>query len=637
MSILLRALLITPVILLGACGGQDESGSAPPPSTDNGATDQSAIVLEVVGDTHVAAGDSIGLVVLASDRSTLRDVNWTFSDNIKPLAPHTQAVGFDAHAPGTISYRVTATTSNGETLSASGTLEIANTAASAVNARLTHQAVELGNVSLRTDLDQGLKPQKIEWQQTQGPDVELTTRRGAALSSDVFFQAPSVENDTLLAFTVHVTLEDTTTLTDNVWVVVNDTAIADDGYFPSSGIYPTTQMRAYRPQSPWSDALQACIYTPTLSQSCLFNRLPLLGQQTTAPTIADVMDRTLVSHEWMGDAFKAFLTHSEAGPDMLKLLRATTAIVISYDIRPSFYWSATGAIYLDADNVWLTPEQRDTINTQPDYRTEFDDDLSYQTSWRYVKAGDYYYPQPGLPRSERKSRTPKQREAALTWLLYHELAHANDVFPLSVWSTLALSDSPLRYANTHSKISDTLAEQYPLNSEILLGLARVSYGGAQSTLVQRNYTAEDVATEFEQDDAVSMYAYYTPREDFATLFERFMMQHRLNVDADVGIFSGQAGTAENLLLTWGQRNRINEQNLQPRAAFVVSSVLPNINAGQAQAAMPSPLMLPAGENWFDTLSIGINSPNAALKPKKMLRVTRSPVFERHLPLPAIHH
>ena len=33
------------------------------------------------------------------------------------------------------------------------------------------------------------------------------------------------------------------------------------------------------------------------------------------------------------------------------------------------------------------------------------------------------------------------------------------------------------------------------------------------------------------------YSYFTEREDLATLFERFMMLHRLDAEADVGVFT----------------------------------------------------------------------------------------------------
>ena len=91
------------------------------------------------------------------------------------------------------------------------------------------------------------------------------------------------------------------------------------------------------------------------------------------PDIEDILNRTLVSHQWM-KRFEQYLRDSVVGQDMLNLLRGVTAVVISAEVRPSFYWAVTGAIYLDADN-WLTPVERDTLNEAPDYRAGFGAEL----------------------------------------------------------------------------------------------------------------------------------------------------------------------------------------------------------------------------------------------------------------------
>ena len=143
------------------------------------------------------------------------------------------------------------------------------------------------------------------------------------------------------------------------------------------------------------------------------------------------MDRVVVSHQWMGDRFKDFLTNNDSNNDIKNLLRATTAIIISYDVRPSFYWAATGAIYLDAENFWLTPQERDTINEAPDYRADFGNDLQFVMPWRYVK--DNAYASESYSKSERVNRTAEDALFRLTSLMYHELAHANDFFPSYEW------------------------------------------------------------------------------------------------------------------------------------------------------------------------------------------------------------
>ena len=97
------------------------------------------------------------------------------------------------------------------------------------------------------------------------------------------------------------------------------------------------------------------------------------------------MDRVLVSHDWLGRNFETFLRTQDTQGDFRRMLMSTTAIVLGTHVRPSFYFAGTGAIYLDADNLWLTPSERDTVSEVPDFRSDFDRDLQYSGVWRYVQ------------------------------------------------------------------------------------------------------------------------------------------------------------------------------------------------------------------------------------------------------------
>ena len=65
-----------------------------------------------------------------------------------------------------------------------------------------------------------------------------------------------------------------------------------------------------------------------------------------------IMQRLVVSHDWMGQRFKEVLDILPA--EILQLMSGVTAVVIDDDIRPSYYTNWTGAIYLDPANLWLT-------------------------------------------------------------------------------------------------------------------------------------------------------------------------------------------------------------------------------------------------------------------------------------------
>jgi hypothetical protein len=599
-------------ISLVSCGGSDSSTKE---TTLNDTTNKIAPImttdgLELYGEVDAIVGQSIGYAVRLADLSAIRQVQWrqTSGPEVNILAAHTQTIGFDVVSAGTYSFSIEATDTTGDDHSLSFSLTVTDSITDIVNIRLDHTATELGRVSLRVDSSVNKVMTDVNWLQLGGTDADDLELQGdsddSALQS-LFFTAPSVDSDEILQFQALVTFDDGTTAVDTALVLVKNATINTSAYFPSNDLYVTDDMIPVNSDSPYADALQSCVYNNQVSSSCTFATLPLIGQETTSPSIDDILDRTLVSHPWMGERFAEFLRQSSTATDILSLLRGVTAVVIAYDIRPSFYWTATGAIYLDANNLWRTPEERDTLNTAPDYRGDYGNDLTFGIYWRYVKDGSYYYPQVDLSEAARNQRDFANLEAAMSWLLYHELAHANDYFPPDQWQFIGYASSPLSYARSHEPRSDTLTATYPLASELLLDLAQVSFGGTTATDSQKSLTAEQGADAFANDIAPAYYSYYTPREDYATLFERFMMLYRLGVSADVGVISSIDNS--NAAVTWGQRNRINETSLLQRTAFVVNNILPTLDTDEIQATLPSPELMPAGESWYNTLILNDES------------------------------
>lgn len=628
---------ISTAILLGGCGGGGGDSTVSPPGTPSpGYTDAVPVMtsnnLALYGDLNTTAQSSVGFVLLSNDTQTISTVSWQqiSGPQVDLLAAHTQAIGFDVPAAGTYEFSVTATTTSGQQRSLSFSLTAtANTDENQANIRLDHMATERGRVSLRVDSPTAKIITSAAWEQLAGPvaeDIVYQEDTTGGPMQSAFFAAPQVSADAVMEFAVTLTFDDGTTARDTVLVGINDAAVNNSGIFTQNDMYLTTDLIPYHADSPWAEALQRCVYTNQIVNSCTFNDLPLIGMQTSNPDIDTILDKTLVSHPWMGDRFAEFLQNSATSQDMLNLLRGVTAIVISYDVRPSFYWVRTGAIYLDARNFWRTPQERDTLNTAPDYRSDFGNDLQFGIYWRYVKDDSYYYPQASLAESSRNSRNLAQLEAALSWLMYHELAHANDFFPPTSWAGIAGTQTPLSYFQNNAPRSNLLYAQYPLDSDVLDDLAEVSFGGATATTAQRNYTAAEAAVEFSADIAPAFYAYYTEREDYATLFEQFMMLYRLGVSADIGIIG--VNNNPQALITWGQRNRINQDTLQARTAFTVERVLPDLNVGQIQNELPATIQLRGNESWYDFAAL---TNNERLSP---LRVEQDkPAFRPPLAIP----
>ena len=598
------SLIIVLVMILASCGGSDSSGNSSPsfPSTPPS--------ISISGSSAALVGDAVDFVVTAPNGIAIADINWQVSGlSQQPLNAHTQAIGFDVTSAGSFEISVNVSLEDGATLSDTLTLQVDENTAALAALRLGHEASEGGRVSLRVDTvnTPNLTITDIAWRQRQGATVNSFNYDEGDYSQSIYFQAPSVSSDSVIEIESVVTLSNGEVLTDTAQVLVKDIDINRSGYFvdDETNIPETVSahMQPYSINSPYASALDECVYNNQISNSCSFSRLPLIGQVTENPTIDDILDRTYVSHPWMGDAFKSFLETSATRDDMLQLLRATNAVVISYDIRPSFYWVATGAIYLDANNLWRTPQERDTLNSRPDYRSSFGNELEFTTSWRYVKDGAYYFPAINSSNvANRQPRDAKDVEAALSYLLYHELAHANDFFDYTEWQQLDNSASPLSSYDDTSPISTRLTSSLPLTSAQLHALAEVRYSGTTATSSQRSYTALQVANWFEEDHAVAFYSYFAEREDLAMLFERFMMLYRLDAEADIGVFSRETLEDGSFIPSWAQRNRVSDDNATMRVDYVVSRILPELDLPTIQTSLPGPYLLPNNVTWRESAS-----------------------------------
>ncbi|MFC4699305.1 hypothetical protein ACFO4O_03920 [Glaciecola siphonariae] len=610
-----HALLLLLTLLLCACGGSDGNSAnnagnnnAPPPSpnpsTPGSSAGQATPIIEnadiaIYGTSSALVGESIGFAVLSKAQAF--EISWeqTSGPALSFLANTSKAIGFDVPAPGDYSLELVLRFDNGGQQRHTLDFSASSAADVSANIRLDHAVTELGKASFHIQLPQDKTPTAIRWTQLSGPQILSPSQQDAFLFIDI----PAVSQDTLIEYRADIDFDDGTTASDRVLLAVSNTEFDTSGLFYANNFIISQDMHAYRASSPFKDAIESCVYNNLIPSrpTCNFERLPLIGMMTDTPSVEDVLNRTLISHQWMGDSFKEYLERSEAGLDMLSLLRGVTAIVISYDVRPSFYWSATGAIYLDANNFWQTPAQRDTLNDQADFRRDFGNDLNFSVFWRYTKNNEYY-PQGNYPKNERIQRRFEDVEASISWLMYHELAHANDFFPPSRWQQISRTTTPLAYFQANGANSDVLQRQYPLRSSELHALAQVSFAGQTPTASQRNYTGTDIEGFFSPDRASSYYSYLTEREDFATLAERFLMLYRLGAEADLAIIEGEQGNDFNVV--WGQRNRISDPDLADRAAFAVARVYPELgNIPALIDALPSPILMDPNKGWFENLTL----------------------------------
>lgn len=627
-----RVLLLGSVMLLSACGGSGgSSGDSPSPGTPTTPATQ----LTIQGDSEANVNESVGIVAMLNTDASAYQFKWaqTSGTTINLVTEDSQVLSFDAPAAGEYGFRVTVTDNNGAVQFQDNHTLLVNDNNQSATVRLDHAVSETAKVSLRADAVPDRQIISISWQQTTGVTVPQSNYTQTEDNQFLFFTAPSVSADQLLQFRATMTLDNGDNVSEDAYVLVKNVTASDNGFFPDSAErIVTTEMHAYNSDSPYANALESCVYNNTVSSSCRFSTLPLLGQVTQSPSIEDVMDRVFVSHQWMGDRLKTYLENSVAAQDMLLLFRGVTAIIISYEVRPSFYWVATGAIYLDANNFWVSPEERDTLNDVPDFRSAFGAELQFFMPWRYVRNNQSYLSRAAYPRAQRLSRTFEDVEADITWLLYHELAHANDYFPPDRWQDIPSTSDPLTYYNLMPADSTNFASFYPLNSDELKALAQVSFAGATATTAQRNVTDVDAADMFENDRAAMYYSYSSIREDYATLFERFMMAYRFNAEADTAVMEVVSNNPE-LIVTWGQRSRINDPALLSRTRQTVRNIYPGLDVDAIQPTLPEPKYLNPGESWQDNLNLDGNAGRGVASDLQSASAEQRAHYLQH----ALHH
>lgn len=613
--------LLLSAVLVGCGGGGGSGGDAPvtptppvqtvPPLSQSC---ESGSVARLAFETEPLTGRASEISLLACGSGRLLNPRWAQLSGPTLALSSARSPALSIEPPGAGAYRLSVSFSDANGRPFNGELSFnakADDASAGLTVRGEPSVWSGGSLSLRA-WPRGLSEAQLsgaryQWSVLSGPTPSLDKTDDSLL----IFKAPSVSGDSLLSLRAQITLADGRSFSDEFKLLVQTPPNAAASPLfgadsPSSRVYP------YLDSSPHASALTDCIYHPGLSGSspnnlCTLGRLPLLGQSTggAAPSVEQVMQRVLVSNDWMGEVFERFLREQDPNGDFRRMLNATTAVVIGSRVRPAFYWSATGAIYLDASYLWLTPAQRDTLSESPDPRSAYGKTLSYSSPWRYVLNNSHAVK--AYPVKERGSRDISELRFELGRLLYHELAHAADFLPPRVHASLP-SNLRVYEAVPANTASQQLQQQLPFFSQEMVALGRVLFFGETATAVQNAYTPDDITRFFSLDRVTDDYSYSlpasqtVPREDAAMLLEEALMQLRYGVLRDYGITPRlQEGAASaDLIVTWGQRGRVGDAAVKPRVALVLADLMPWL-AADSVSKLAAPIQLRRGLSWGQNL------------------------------------
>ena len=386
----------------------------------------------------------------------------------------------------------------------------------------------------------------------------------------------------------------------------------------SESLIRRADWRAADEDSLYAQILVPCSVPALQGDLCPLGLLPLIGQDAPNPEVDDIMARLVVTHDWMRERFRQVLERMPQ--DLLLMLRSVTTVVIGDEIRPSYYDPISATIFLDAGTLWVTAEEGATVSDEADYRAEFASQVDFAANWRYVKDNE---PLLGPPDSNGDYQL---EEIALDMaaLLFHELAHAADWIPPAQHDSLPLSQAPAQL--TSPPTSDLLTRFHPLESEPLRGVAAVLFGGFSPTPEEAGYTSEDIGEFFAPDRATDLYAYFSQFEDYAMLFEEFMMALHFGVQRDVGFTSipgedVRSPNCSHYQVGWGTRGRIAAPQLSERLLLVLEDLLPERDYSQEVANLEAPIPMVVGRDWCENIVLG---EAAALTSTRSLRQAAPP-------------
>jgi hypothetical protein len=357
-----------------------------------------------------------------------------------------------------------------------------------------------------------------------------------------------------------------------------------------------------------SEQILSCSKLFLDSDSCDVTDIKPIGANITDNiTLQDIKSRLVISHDWMADNFIAALEEIN-DQDLLNLFKALNTIVISYDIRPSFYHSNTASMYIDARYLWRNSTEWEMIYKKDDFRNEYQTEFLFDTFLRYVDASsNEYITWSNSYSATYNSRTSAQIAPGLFKLLSHELAHANDFLPPELLSTLGDSGKIYDdYIHPTVNINNELSDALPLTSYLLFEAAQIAYGGADMTDQIRMASASEAGSAFDGDGAADLYGYSSPAEDVAMLFEAFMMYKKYGAVSDVAFVTIPTiddDSCDDYLVKWGQRNRLADRNVKQRAIMVSSRILARDITLELSSISSSPIDMVTDIGWCSSRNL----------------------------------
>lgn len=330
----------------------------------------------------------------------------------------------------------------------------------------------------------------------------------------------------------------------------------------------------YNDTSPYKSILKDC-YRGDRTSACTFSQLPLLGQLGGTPTIAQIMDRVVVTHDWMGVRFEQYLSLLPA--EALTLYKPVSVISIGSENGGVNYNAITARMSIGPEYLWLTTDEKKALSADggsSNGGSRPRDELQFLVRNIYEKDG--------LGFNNRASADERELDDIFTIFardMYEALAFAANFFPASTYTV----DRPLAAPfvifdevidNDNEVVTGPLYANAFLTTptSLLTDIANVYYDDLPARDNQKLLTAADMGGRFEGEGKPTFWSHNRQVNDVQTLFTLGMLKYKHGTSINVMFLEG-TNDNDDAIIGYGVKNRLAAALVAPRAKFVMEKIL----------------------------------------------------------------
>ena len=342
------------------------------------------------------------------------------------------------------------------------------------------------------------------------------------------------------------------------------------------------KLMAFKTDSPFAQKLMICSYPDTEEKSCIVKELPLLGMNSQKISVNDILNRTLVTHQFLGEKFKQVLL--KMPPEALAFFGAVNGIVISSEVTTNAYWARSGFIYLNAQLFCRSKDECQTFSKEND---------SQRVPVRFVN--DYIHNQKSIWTESISDDQILLYKVAAT--LFHELSHANDYFePSFVRSNdLAIEKSYDELTFERMTVRQMISQRMPASpkSERLEHLAGIIYKNEEIKEDDLSLSPQSIVDEFLAENTNDLYSHLNHEEDMARLVEEALMLTYFNIPRLI-VFTDKSNS-----IVYAEKRRVANPSLRARVLYIIEKSFSKSVADKVKEKLEDtkPVVFPANSYW----------------------------------------